>query len=240
MQLLNSIHVYGIFLILATVIKASHSRQQDTAEMAEGNVIYVMVQNLQKIQGLATELIHDQNPDVMLAQEINLNSEKDTDFNAHYTSSIGYGTAIYSKMPVTNVKLVKSPYAEFGGIIHKKTTIASTGGIVFVSFHGYNGTPFKSIDKLLAHVQAVLSAISTENGPAVFAGDFNSWSQSHLDAIKSALESAGFNLAYSWPYAGRDFSLDHAFVRGLSVRKSSFYSSSSDHNGALLELEVHE
>jgi endonuclease/exonuclease/phosphatase (EEP) superfamily protein YafD len=201
--------------------------------------VTVLIQNLQKIKGLATKLINEQNPDVMLAQEINLNSESDSDFHTHNTSSLGFGTAIWSKMPITNIKLVESPYAEFGGIIYKKTTIASTKGITFLSFHGYNGTPFKSVDKLVAHVQAVLLIMSTDNGPAVFAGDFNSWTQSHLDAVKNLLEGAGFALKYSWPYPGRTFPLDHAFVRGVTLIKSKHFPSASDHNGALLELELH-
>ena len=205
----------------------------------KGIIAKVLVQNLQKIKGLGTELINEHNPDVMLAQEINLNSESDSDFHAHNTSSLGFGTAIWSKSPITNIQLVESPYAEFGGFIHKKTTIACTKGITFISFHGYNGVPFRRIDKLVAHVQAILSSITTDDGPAVFAGDFNSWTQSHLDAVKHVLEGAGFHLQYSWPYPGRTFPLDHAFVRGVTMVKSTYFSCASDHNGALLELELH-
>lgn len=195
----------------------------------------VLVQNLQKRDGLATELFEEHDPDLMLAQEINLHSETYS-FPASNVSSMGYGTAIGSKFQVTNIKLVRSPYAEFGGIIYKKTTVASIKSIQFVSFHGYNGQPFKSIDKLIAHVEAVLAVLSP--GPALFAGDFNSWSQEHLDAVKAKLESAGFHLAYSWPYPGRDQPLDHAFLRGLELTRSENYACASDHRGAILELEL--
>mmetsp|Transcript_3403 Transcript_3403/g.4550 ORF Transcript_3403/g.4550 Transcript_3403/m.4550 type:complete len:214 (+) Transcript_3403:95-736(+) len=210
----------------------------------------VLIQNLQKKPGLATELLLEHSPDVMLAQEIDFLSEKNhSDDNAngsyaHNTSKLGYGTAIHSSdrnkncHPITDIHLIDSPYTEFGGLIRKKTTIGTIEGIQFVSFHGYNGTPFKSIDKLVAHVQAVVEVLSPAAAhPAVFAGDFNTWTQEHLNAVKTTLEKAGFNLAYSWPYPGRDFPLDHAFVRGVEIREASFYHCTSDHNGALLELK---
>lgn len=198
----------------------------------------VLVQNLQKRDGLATQLINEHNdPDVILVQEINLHKES-YDFQAYNVSSMGYGTAIGSKFELTDIKLVESPYAEFGGTIHKKTTVASlkSQSIQFVSFHGYNGQPFKNVEKLVAHVDAVLEVLSS--GPALFAGDFNSWTQEHLDRCKSSLESAGFHLVFSWPYPGRDQPLDHAFVRGLELKGSESYACASDHRGAILEFEL--
>lgn len=209
-------------------------------------ILNVLIQNLQKTPNLASDLLDDKDPDVMLAQEINLYSESgQDDFSASNVSSLGYGTAIVAhksnrnKNPtITDVQRVESPFAEFGGLIRKKTTIATIDGIKFVSFHGYNGTPFKSIEKLVAHVDAVLSILSPF-GPAVFAGDFNTWTKDHLEAVERSLKLAGFRLVYSWPYPGRDFPLDHAFIRGdLQVEDSSFYSCASDHNGALLQLHL--
>lgn len=199
----------------------------------------VLIQNLQKQSGLATDLIQQYEPDVMLAQEINISSENGEDFEAHNTSKLGYGTAIYSRDETpTDIKLVDSPYAEFGGFIYKKTTIATVHGIQFVSFHGYNGSPFKSIKKLVAHVDAVVKVLT--EGPAVFAGDFNTWSKEFLDAVTDVLEKKGFRLVFNWPYTGRDFPLDHAFTRGVDIDegKSTYFSSASDHNGALLQLAV--
>ncbi|XP_066920574.1 UPF0294 protein VIBHAR_03217-like [Clytia hemisphaerica] len=195
----------------------------------------VLVQNLQKRDNLATELFKQYDPDVMLLQEININSEK-LNFPAHYVSRMGYGTAIGSKkLQVTNIKQIQAPYAEFGGFIRKKTTVATVDGIQFISFHGYNGQPFKNKDKLVAHVDAVLAQIST-SGPALFAGDFNTWSKKHLQAVSSRLQQSGFRLIYSWPYPGRDVPLDHAFVRGLNVKDSQSFTCASDHRGAILDI----
>jgi endonuclease/exonuclease/phosphatase (EEP) superfamily protein YafD len=195
----------------------------------------ILVQNLQKRDGLATELFEEKDPDVMLLQEINLHSEKHG-FPASNVSRMGYGTAIGSKFEFSNIKHVQSPYAEFGGTIRKKTTIASINSIQFVSFHGYNGQPFKDKKKLVAHVEAVLAEL--EPGPALFAGDFNTWSIDHLDAVMEKMDSFGFKLAYTWPYTGRDFALDHAFVRELKIKNSDNYVCASDHRGAILDLEV--
>lgn len=198
----------------------------------------VLIQNLQKRGGLATELLEKYDPDVMLLQEINLRAETQSDFfTANNVSKMGFGTAIGSKFEISNIRHAQSPYAETGGIIHKKTTIASIQSIEFVSFHGYNGQPFKNKEKLVAHVEAVLTELPRDQ-PAIFAGDFNTWSQEHLDAVTSKLGSVGFHLVYSWPYPGRDHPLDHAFLRDVELISSENYACSSDHKGAILELDL--
>lgn len=196
----------------------------------------IVVQNLAKKARLATELVELHQPDVLLAQEINLSSESIDTVNN--TSRLGYGTAIYSRTAaVTNVRRVTSPNAELGGFIVKKTTVADFMGVQFVSFHGYNGQPMRNAQKLVDHVNAVVSVLDAGR-PCLFAGDFNTWSQAHIDAVKKVLADAGFGLAYSWPYPGRTLPLDHAFVRGVRHESSFSYSCDSDHRGAVLEINV--
>lgn len=199
-------------------------------------VMKIVIQNLAKVAGLGTTLAELYEPDVLLAQEINLATESIA--TVSNTSRLGYGTAIYSRGDaVSNVRNVSSPNAEFGGFIFKKTTVADCMGVQFVSFHGYNGQPMRNVQKLVCHVNAVLSVLDVDR-PSVFAGDFNTWSQTHIDAIKAVLAEAGFDLAYSWPYPGRDLPLDHAFVRGVQLNKSLSYTCDSDHRGAVLEINV--
>lgn len=196
----------------------------------------VVVQNLAKTAGLATTLVELHQPDVLLAQEFNLSSESIDTVNN--TSRLGYGTAIYSRAAeVTNVRKVASPNAEFGGFIFKKTTVADCMGVQFVSFHGYNGQPLRNLHKLVDHVNAVLSVLDVDR-PCLFAGDFNTWSQAHIDGVNEVLGAAGFDLAYSWPYPGRDLPLDHAFLRGVRHESSFSYTCDSDHRGAVLEITV--
>lgn len=195
----------------------------------------VLIQNLQKIECLASQLFETYSPDVMLVQEINLRSET-SPFPANHVSSLGYGTAIGSQYELTNIETVRSPHAEFGGFVHKKSTVATVDSVQFVSFHGYNGQPFKNKEKLVSHVEAVLSVLSP--GPVLFAGDFNTWTEDHLVAVKGSMENQGFSLVHSWPYPGRAQPLDHAFARDLKVSGWQNYSCESDHNGVILELEV--
>jgi endonuclease/exonuclease/phosphatase (EEP) superfamily protein YafD len=204
----------------------------------------VGIQNLQKIPRLASQLVSEQDCDVWLTQEINWPTEekksREKSYHvAHYTSQRGgYGTAIIGKKELSNVNLVRSPHAETGGFVVKKTTIATCEGIEFVSFHGYNGQPFKNVSKLLDHVRALTAGLETDS-LAVFAGDFNTWTQSHLDAVQGELAKLGFQLSFSWPYPDRDIPLDHAFTRNVSViKEATFYRNESDHGGAILELAL--
>ena len=150
----------------------------------------VVVQNLEKQRGLATKLVRELAPDVLLAQEISLDTEEDALFPAHHVSPSGYGTAVYGRGDVRDIRAVVSPHAETGGFIYKKTTVALVDGVQYVSFHGYNGQPSKPIDKLVAHVDAVLEALRP--GPTLFAGDFNTWTTAHRDAVAARLAEAGF------------------------------------------------
>lgn len=197
----------------------------------------VIVQNLQKYEGLAGRIVEGHAPDILLAQELSLYSEETGLFRAHHTSFRGYGTGIHCRAGgVAHVKHVESPVAELGGFIVKKTTVAECAGIQCVSFHGYNGTPFRrNVRSLVLHVQAVLEVLGS--GPAIFAGDFNSWTAAHLHSVSEALGAAGFHKAFSWPYPGRDHPLDHAFLRGLKLLEHSTFKTESDHLGAKLIVE---
>mmetsp|Transcript_46160 Transcript_46160/g.74355 ORF Transcript_46160/g.74355 Transcript_46160/m.74355 type:complete len:241 (-) Transcript_46160:46-768(-) len=205
---------------------------------SQGEVIRVVVQNLQKRAGLGTKIATQYAPvDVLLAQEIALFTEDPALFTAHHTSRWGYGTAIFCDGGTSNIRLVTSPYAETGGFIFKKTTVATCKrGVQWVSFHGYNGQPFQNVTKLVAHVDAVIEVLSP--GPALFAGDFNTWSLQHVQAVTASLKGAGFEPAFSWPYPGRDLPLDHAFVRELRLEEASWFKSESDHQGAILTVSL--
>lgn len=197
----------------------------------------ILIQNLQKRKNLATELFEKYNPEIMLVQEVNLTSES-IQFNAKTVSRMGYGTAIRSRnQEVSHVMHVQAPFAEIGGFFYKKTTLASIGPIQFVSFHGYNGQPFKIKENLVAHIQTVLDKVKP-SGPVLFAGDFNTWSQEHLDDVTEVMEAHGFQHTYYWPYDRRSVPLDHVFTRGLTLKKADNFVCASDHRGSILDIEL--
>jgi len=205
------------------------------AEPTDESSLIVVVQNLEKKAGLAGQLAGQYLPDVMLLQEINLSTENAGLFgDAYYTSRMGYGTAIHCKGMPANVRRVKSPTAEFGGFIKKKTTVAQCMELQCVSFHGYNGTPSRDVAGLVAHVKAVLEVLVP--GPSIFAGDFNTWTREHLHAVVTELSAAGLVLACSWEYPGRDHPLDHFFVRGLKLLRNTTFKNGADHLGAIFEV----
>ena len=188
------------------------------------------------------------------------------------TTTVNTGQTRESRT-LSNIRYVDSPHAETGGFIYKKTVIATynytsknaDGGgetrnqIELISFHGYNGQPLKSVTKLVDHVKAVLEEVrvknrnpnksnnnkqqSATNIPAIFGGDFNTWTRRHINAVSDVLRDAGFTLLYSWPYPGRRAPLDHLFVRGdiitNNVNKSDItvFSNASDHNGIVFEIQ---
>lgn len=152
-------------------------------QITGSRTLKVIVQNVQKQTGLAGRLVDLYKPDVLLAQEVNLPSEPEGLFGATHTSRMGYGTAIYCQNGAVNVKRVASPHAEIGGLIRKKTTVADCMGVQFVTFHGYNGQPFKNASKLVDHVRAVALQLAPSS-PVLFAGDFNTWTPDHLEKVK--------------------------------------------------------
>ncbi len=203
--------------------------------------VVLLVQNLQKKDGLATQLWTEHQPDIALLQEINLSSEDAAFAEAANVSKLsGFGTAIRASN-VQDVRTVVSPHTEFGGFIRKKTTIAKCldARIECVSFHGFNGTPFRRVDQLVDHVKAALAELtSSREAPAIFAGDLNTWTPEHLQAVSHVLAEAGFVLATSWPYPGREHPLDHVFLRGLELKDVNVFESEADHRGALCTLSL--
>lgn len=216
--------------------------KQDAIKMFCGDGAVVLVQNLQKSDGLGTQLMTERPfVDVFLAQEVSLFSEKIQFEN--FVSKRGYGTAIHSKHPLSNVRKVESPHAEFGGFIVKKTTVAEVTvlgrSIDVVSFHGYNGWPvFRDASYLVDHVRAVLKVLRPADVPVLFCGDFNTWTEEHVSSVEALMQEYGLTKLSSWSYPGRDVPLDHAFGRGFSLVDMKVFESQADHRGALIQVKL--
>ncbi len=86
-------------------------------------------------------------------------------------------------------------------------------------------------------------ALKAHQGPIIFAGDFNSWSEARMNAMQSSLEGLGLEEVRFSPDNRTEFvtglPLDHAYIRGLVVEKAKApISGASDHNPLLISLRV--
>jgi hypothetical protein len=183
--------------------------------------------NLEK-RDLVDWALQTHHVDVALFQEYN---------SAFQTNSAGYesyeavsfdtlGTAIVKRgsRPIHGFP-VPSPHWDFRlhalkGVVYKTTAVATfDNGLTVVSFHGFNGSgpnPFRwrKPEMLVDHVNAVLEKIP--EGPCVFSGDFNTWTQEHHDAVNHAMAGHRFTRAFEVPYDDKK-TLDLVYTRGCRV-----------------------
>ena len=146
-----------------------------------------------------------------------------------------YGTAIVTGGDLYDQHTVMSPHKEFLIGVQKATAIATVAGVQFASFHGYNGWPFKDPKKLYEHLIAVVLAL--KEGPAVIAGDFNTWTKEHLSTVSNVLGRYGFELMGSAKYDKKK-TLDLFYARGVKCLKFESGWAESDHPFMLCELEL--
>ncbi|WP_117233474.1 endonuclease/exonuclease/phosphatase family protein [Vibrio maerlii] len=86
-------------------------------------------------------------------------------------------------------------------------------------------------------------ALKAHQGPIIFAGDFNSWSDARVAAMQSSLEKLGLQEVRFTPDNRTEFvtglPLDHAYIRGLMVETAEApLSGASDHNPLLISLKL--
>lgn len=96
--------------------------------------------------------------------------------------------------------------------------------LLVVSVHGIN---FRlGLTAFADQLRLVMQDAANHRGPAIVAGDFNSWSEERTDALFASMANARFASLYPRstnvaPADGRTLSgeyyLDHAFVRGLET-----------------------
>jgi len=84
--------------------------------------------------------------------------------------------------------------------------------------------------------------LAVHDGPAVLAGDFNTWRPKRMAVVKgmvSALNLVPIDLQDDARRTFRGLALDHVFVRGLTVTNSQTRTVlSSDHNPIMVELRL--
>jgi endonuclease/exonuclease/phosphatase (EEP) superfamily protein YafD len=201
----------------------------------------VLCWNLEK-RGLVKWALDTFNPDIALFQE---HWQKENQvhrapgyFVKHTESYLKKnspcGTACYSRNPVQAWESVVTKQKEFFISMRKTMCAVKVNGVWFMSVHVYNGWPFKSVRKMTDCIYEFATSIP-RNEPAVIAGDFNTWTEEHLDAAYFTLSRLGFTKEMSIPFDKKK-TLDHVFSRGVRAKKVTSDFDESDHPYFLFDV----
>jgi len=128
-----------------------------------------------------------------------------------------------------------------------KTAIASTypikasnQSLLLINLHGVNFTLTEH--PLREQLNPYLELISLHQGPIIFSGDFNTWSDARLIGVEKSLIKSGFSEALfndDQRLTVFGLPLDHIYFRGLKVLEAkSLTTEASDHSPQLVTFEV--
>ncbi|WP_084886357.1 endonuclease/exonuclease/phosphatase family protein [Vibrio sp. qd031] len=111
-----------------------------------------------------------------------------------------------------------------------------------VNLHAVNFTlGTEEFEQQLAELE---QALIEHQGPAIFAGDFNTWSETRQAKAKNVMRTLGLKEAQFTPDLRTTFAitgqpLDHIFYRGLQLKKAEVINTSaSDHNALWVEFTL--
>ncbi|WP_019615894.1 endonuclease/exonuclease/phosphatase family protein [Psychromonas ossibalaenae] len=155
-----------------------------------------------------------------------------------------YGVNTLSKFPAMQVCATR--YSE-PWIIVPKTGLAaayplqnSSQTLLVINLHGVNFT-FTS-QPLKNQLQPYLSLIKQHNGPILFSGDFNTWTDARLESVELALIKSGFKetlFKKDLRISVFGLPLDHVYYRGLKIIDSqSIATNASDHSPQLVTFDI--
>jgi len=137
---------------------------------------------------------------------------------------------------------VRAPKADYRlqfwkGMAHKATAIALlVSGLTVVSFHGYNGTfQGRKVEDLMGHIDVVMGSLQNTDGPVVWAGDFNTFTAEHLQAVDDYMTAAGFCCDLRVPYDSKK-TLDLVFTRLCRAELVETGKHYSDHPYIVFEI----
>lgn len=157
------------------------------------------------------------------------------------------GNMIGSKVEPTYVKVRHTTDNEPVVRTPKATTFAkypieaSDKEMLVISIHGINLT---GLDTFVRHLDQIKTEIDKHDGPILFAGDFNTRTKARTEYLMNYVNKLGMktvafeNGQCRMRFKLTPYFLDHAFVRGLEVKKAAVdcESTGSDHKPLLLEL----
>ncbi|EPF1750136.1 endonuclease/exonuclease/phosphatase family protein [Vibrio alginolyticus] len=115
--------------------------------------------------------------------------------------------------------------------------------LAVVNVHAINFTV--GTKEYISQLTALEMLLKHHVGPILFAGDFNSWSKSRVNAMRLALKAADLQEVTFLPDHRVQFitglPLDHVFYRGLALKYAKApQSDASDHNPLLLSFTLND
>lgn len=103
--------------------------------------------------------------------------------------------------------------------------------LLVANIHAVNFTP--GLERFSQQLEEIKTIMARHDGPIVFAGDFNTWSQSRMDALNELTAGLGMKkveFVDSAPVEMMGSHLDHIFFRGLKLDDAKAIAvESSDH-----------
>ncbi len=125
------------------------------------------------------------------------------------------------------------------------SAVVDVDGVAVVVHSVHLETVLLSVRRRVAQVRSVADATPERSVPCIVGGDFNAASARSLRNFDSPLSSVGFDRVTdgsvpSFRRFGRDFSLDHLYVRGFRARSVGVETTAtaSDHRPVWAELEI--
>ena len=154
-----------------------------------------------------------------------------------------YGTAVFSRAKPISVKAVPSPHGDYrlkfwNGLVYKTAAVATfENGLTVVSFHGFNGTlQGRNPSMLVDHVTEVMKVIP--DGPCVFAGDFNTFTEEHHKAVEAIMRENQFtNKRIEVEYDARK-TLDLVYSRSCTAQLIKKGHHESDHPYIVFDVVI--
>lgn len=156
-----------------------------------------------------------------------------------------FGNAVLSQWPLRNP--IETPLPHTSMVMGQKRSATSAGfaanGTEIDVSSVHLETALLSIRRREAQARAVADAARRSTLPAIVGGDFNSASSRSLRRFDVALGTAGFeritsNSMTSFRRFGREFALDHLYIRDLLVSEVGVETAAnaSDHKPVWAEL----
>ena len=107
--------------------------------------------------------------------------------------------------------------------------------LLVANVHAINFAGYANFEAQLDHIEG---ALATHRGPALLAGDFNTWTTRRLRKLEGLMRAVGLD-PVAFAEDRRSTPLDHAFVRELEVLDSRVHHSrASDHAALSFELSL--